>query len=157
MTTVQEIAEQMKQQGMSDRKIKKWLGAVRAYKEEQRTPRPNRAQDEPQGRHKAPSRKAIAEYWLDTTMPTSYSEFSDFQRKLAQQDCGEPSCWACGYYKPNADAGHIKHPSPYSCWDNAKWLEKCHIVPHMLGGSNDVSNFVLLCSRCHKEAPDNVQ
>jgi len=44
------------------------------------------------------------------------------------------------------------------CWrcGHESNLEKCHIVPKSLGGSDDVSNLVLLCNRCHKEAP-NVQ
>jgi hypothetical protein len=31
---------------------------------------------------------------------------------------------------------------------------KCHIVPRSLGGTNDPSNLVLLCGRCHREAPN---
>ncbi|EPW1408059.1 HNH endonuclease, partial [Salmonella enterica subsp. enterica serovar Javiana] len=33
-------------------------------------------------------------------------------------------------------------------------LERAHIIPHSLGGSNDVSNYILLCSKCHRESPD---
>ena len=42
-------------------------------------------------------------------------------------------CWRCG---------HKSH------------LERCHIVPHSLGGLDSPSNLVLLCYRCHKEAPN---
>jgi ribosomal protein L37E len=42
-------------------------------------------------------------------------------------------CWRCGYKSQ---------------------LERCHIVPDSLGGSNDPSNLVLLCRRCHREAPN---
>lgn len=33
-------------------------------------------------------------------------------------------------------------------------LERCHIVPHSLEGKDTPSNFVLLCRRCHREAPN---
>ena len=35
-----------------------------------------------------------------------------------------------------------------------KRLEKCHIVPHSLGGGNEPSNYYLLCCACHTESPD---
>jgi len=44
-------------------------------------------------------------------------------------------CWRCGY--------------------KAK-LQKCHIVPHALGGKNSIDNLVLLCHQCHREAPNIV-
>ena len=42
-------------------------------------------------------------------------------------------CWRCGY-RSN--------------------LERCHIVPDSLGGLDSPENFVLLCRRCHREAPN---
>jgi hypothetical protein len=42
-------------------------------------------------------------------------------------------CWRCGYKSR---------------------LQQCHIVPKSLGGQNDPSNLVLLCGRCHREAPN---
>lgn len=42
-------------------------------------------------------------------------------------------CWRCGYKSK---------------------LERCHIVPDALGGEDIPSNFVLLCGRCHREAPN---
>ena len=33
-------------------------------------------------------------------------------------------------------------------------LQKCHIIPDSLGGLDDPSNLVLLCNRCHREAPN---
>lgn len=42
-------------------------------------------------------------------------------------------CWRCGYKKP---------------------LERCHIIPDSLGGKDEASNLVLLCKRCHIEAPN---
>ncbi|EPM6851191.1 HNH endonuclease [Enterococcus hirae] len=42
-------------------------------------------------------------------------------------------CWRCGYEKK---------------------LERCHIVPHSLGGKDIPSNYVLLCKRCHIDNPN---
>jgi hypothetical protein len=42
-------------------------------------------------------------------------------------------CWRCGYKKT---------------------LERCHIVPHSLGGKDIPSNYVLLCKRCHIDNPN---
>ena len=42
-------------------------------------------------------------------------------------------CWRCGYKSA---------------------LQRCHIVPDSLGGQDAPSNFVLLCGRCHREAPN---
>jgi hypothetical protein len=42
------------------------------------------------------------------------------------------------------------------CWRCAhrRKLERCHIVPRALGGSEHPSNLVLLCAQCHGEAPN---
>lgn len=42
-------------------------------------------------------------------------------------------CWRCGYKKT---------------------LDRCHIIPDSLGGKDEPKNLVLLCRRCHKEAPN---
>lgn len=42
-------------------------------------------------------------------------------------------CWCCG------------------CKSNT---ERAHMMPESLGGDNDPANFVLLCTKCHEEAPD---
>lgn len=44
-------------------------------------------------------------------------------------------CWRCGYKSK---------------------LERCHIVPSSLHGPDTASNLVLLCSRCHREAPNSI-
>ncbi len=41
-------------------------------------------------------------------------------------------CWRCGYKSK---------------------LERCHITPEALGGADEPGNLVLLCHRCHREAP----
>jgi hypothetical protein len=42
-------------------------------------------------------------------------------------------CWRCGYEST---------------------LQRCHIVPASRGGTKEPSNLVLLCARCHREAPN---
>ena len=43
------------------------------------------------------------------------------------------------------------------CWrcGNKSNLQRCHIVPDSLGGLDHPSNLVLLCGRCHREAPNH--
>lgn len=42
------------------------------------------------------------------------------------------------------------------CWRCAykARLDRCHIIPKSMGGKDDPSNLVLLCKKCHKEAPN---
>ena len=42
------------------------------------------------------------------------------------------------------------------CWRCAqpRQLQRCHIVPRALRGSEEPSNLVLLCGQCHAEAPN---
>ncbi len=42
------------------------------------------------------------------------------------------------------------------CWRCAqeRLLQRCHIIPRALGGSEEPSNLVLLCGQCHAEAPN---
>jgi len=36
-------------------------------------------------------------------------------------------------------------------------VERCHLVPHALGGADSPANLVLLCGRCHRDAPDSLE
>lgn len=42
------------------------------------------------------------------------------------------------------------------CWicGNKRKLQRCHIIPDSLQGKDEASNLVLLCERCHREAPN---
>jgi HNH endonuclease len=45
------------------------------------------------------------------------------------------------------------------CWTcgRKKWkrnFDRCHIIPRSLGGLDSADNLVLLCPRCHKQAPN---
>ncbi|MSM41573.1 MAG: HNH endonuclease [Geobacter sp.] len=58
-----------------------------------------------------------------------------------QDECGlsvdwaeaHERCWRCGYKSK---------------------LERCHIIPDSMAGPDEPSNLVLLCHRCHREAPN---
>ena len=68
--------------------------------------------------------KEIADYWADNL-----------------DECGLSVDWA--------EATSL-------CWRCAhkRNLQRCHIVPRALGGSEEPSNLVLLCAQCHSEAPN---
>jgi hypothetical protein len=42
------------------------------------------------------------------------------------------------------------------CWrcGHLRGCQKCHIVPHSLGGSDEPSNIIPLCADCHDEMPN---
>jgi len=48
-------------------------------------------------------------------------------------DAEQKRCWCCGHKGK---------------------LQKCHIVPKSIGGSDNANNLVPLCSQCHDESPD---
>jgi hypothetical protein len=66
----------------------------------------------------------IVEYWETRVSETKLSV--DFNKAKVR-------CWRCGYKSK---------------------LQKCHIIPDSLGGKDTPSNLVLLCRRCHIEAPN---
>ena len=74
------------------------------------------------------------------TIKTTIKEAVDYWSRHVSE-CGlsvdwreaETHCWRCG------------------CEKN---LQRCHIIPHALGGRDEPANIVLLCSRCHAEGPN---
>jgi hypothetical protein len=54
-------------------------------------------------------------------------------------DEADKRCWACGILGKARESSH---------------LERCHIIPASLGGEDEPSNYVILCRKCHMEAPD---
>lgn len=71
---------------------------------------------------------------------TSIQEIIDYWIKF-EDECylnfdwseADSVCWRCGYTRK---------------------LQRCHIIPDSLGGMDEPSNLVLLCSECHQEAPN---
>jgi hypothetical protein len=71
-------------------------------------------------------------------------------------DWRQPGCWACGFHYGARYA--IKRPDSswheiLRCWDNIP-LQRCHIVPRSLGGTNEAANLFLMCRECHDLAPN---
>ncbi|WP_088893941.1 HNH endonuclease signature motif containing protein [Leptolyngbya ohadii] len=98
--------------------------------------------------------------YQDPTMPTKGEIFEYWKERLFDLgffiDWGEPTCWACGefwngrYDITNPNASHEKI---LKAWEKAP-LQRCHIVPRSLGGSNESSNLFLMCKECHDLAPN---
>jgi len=42
-------------------------------------------------------------------------------------------------------------------WERGVTLERAHVIPRSLGGSDEPENIVLLCYECHLAAPDTVE
>lgn len=71
-------------------------------------------------------------------------------------DWGEPGCWACRFHygtkydvkRSNADWSEILRG-----WDRIP-LQRCHVVPRSLGGTDDADNLFLMCRECHDLAPN---
>lgn len=86
----------------------------------------SRAENPSRSRKKAKhgSFAEIAEYWKDDKR---------FRRLGISPEKVADSCWRCG---------------------STRDLQHCHIIPAALGGPDEVSNFVILCSRCHSEGPN---
>src|SRR4051794_3859090 len=62
--------------------------------------------------------------------------------------------WASNAYKDNLSIDFSEaHERCWRCGYKSK-LEKCHIIPHSLGGLDVPENFVLLCRWCHSEGPN---
>lgn len=92
------------------------------------------------------------------TLPTRGTILEHWKTWLEEKGISflHPCCWACGrtwhtvpsLRKENPSGNEIKR-----LWD-IEQLERCHIIPKSLGGSNEASNLFLMCRQCHDRAPD---
>lgn len=81
------------------------------------------------------------EGWRMEKISATIGEIVDYWARV-EDECGlavdwaeaHELCWRCGYKTK---------------------LERCHIVPASLGGAATPDNLVLLCRRCHREAPNH--
>lgn len=92
-----------------------------------------------------PSKAEIFEYWKTS-------------KEYIIIDWYEPSCWACGEWwggiydidlEKEGTGAHVRK----KIWNRVP-LQRCHIVPKSLGGTNDLSNLFLMCKDCHDLAPN---
>lgn len=86
-------------------------------------------------RKPAPSHRIILNSWFNRKGAEVMLGWECFDN-IAECTNGHWNCWACGIPKKE------------------KSLEKCHIIPHALGGGNDPLNYFLMCGDCHAESPD---
>lgn len=70
------------------------------------------------------TKEEIVNYWV------KHIDESDLSVDFREAD---KRCWRCGCKRK---------------------LQRCHIVPDSLGGKDEPSNLVLLCSRCHLDNPN---
>jgi hypothetical protein len=71
-------------------------------------------------------------------------------------DWGEPGCWACGFHygdKYDIRSSNAAWDVIFRCWDRMP-LQRCHIIPRSLGGSDTPDNLFLMCRECHDHAPN---
>ena len=109
-----------------------------------------------------PSRKSvIVKHYYENWVYDDTLKKSVFRTKIKPAffvDIGEPACFRCGYY----DYGFEEHDyiegktkiSPYVIWNKARFLQRCHIIPSVLGGGSESDNIVLLCKPCHRSNPN---
>lgn len=94
------------------------------------------------------------------TLPSKAEIFSHWHEKLydvgAWIDWGEPSCWDCGFHygsKYDIKSADASWEQILAGWDRMP-LQRCHIVPRSLGGTDEPSNLFLMCRECHDLAPN---
>lgn len=108
----------------------------------------------------------IFDYWKDkciTYKGTIEIEGNyDYSKSIeVVKDWGEPNCWLCGkiinlddypFYYEDLENGKLTKIWNYGKVRNI--LNRCHIVPKALGGSDTADNLFLLCQDCHAKSPD---
>lgn len=95
-----------------------------------------------------------------TDLPSKSEIFSYWKNRLEKLgffvDWGEPGCWACGFHydaKYDIRDPNARWAKVLACWERVP-LQRCHIVPRSLGGSNKASNLFLMCRECHDLQPN---
>lgn len=83
---------------------------------------------------KMPTSRDIYRHWGITLVKLNKFD-SLFEVEDGIADGEDGICWGCGY-----------------CGRGS--LERAHILPRMLGGSDDVANLHMLCAVCHKISED---
>lgn len=114
--------------------------------------------------HVITSHYKIFDYWK-TKYITEDGAITDDENEAecaVVDDWGEPTCWACG--KPVKKIDKDLHYAEWvnaddfkSIWDHKTTkhdLNRCHIIPAMLGGADVPENLFLMCEECHYKSPD---
>lgn len=92
----------------------------------------------------------IYQYWVTVGQARLKELLGEVPSQLLYLDTEYPECFACG--RP---ARTVKNPRDIrDYWNKSKYLEKCHIIPDCLGGSNTVDNLVMMCRECNMSNPE---
>jgi hypothetical protein len=83
---------------------------------------------------------AIAQHWASVPNGDVFAPRLDLEN---------PCCFACGWFSERWKSGC----GTRKAWERAR-LERAHIIPAGLGGSDGPGNIILLCTPCHEESPD---
>lgn len=108
---------------------------------------------------------AIFDYWKDKVILSNGEVVMGKNRpekdyEWVVSDNIEPSCWGCGLpaiselERTKQRVGTEDLPRIWNDKNVRHELERCHIVPHALGGADTPDNHFLLCGKCHCESPD---
>jgi hypothetical protein len=92
----------------------------------------------------------IYEYWTTVGHARLKELLGEVPSQLLYLDTEYPECFACG--KPGSTVKNPRNVRDY--WNKSKRLEKCHIIPACLGGSNTVENLVMMCRDCNMSNPE---
>lgn len=95
-----------------------------------------------------PSKAQIVRYWIQ------WEKDHGTVPPWGDWDWGEPACMACGWWREGWGNAQGRRSDSPSLWRDVE-LERCHVVPRYMGGSDDVSNLVIMCSRCHASHLDS--
>lgn len=115
-------------------------------------------------RSSPPEYSKIAEYWHDKYITKEIKVCDQYEKDAIPVilDWKEPACWGCGIFNDQlyVDPSYSELSKMNNNWEvwnlpSAKLCyQRAHIIPHSGGGSNELSNYFLLCRQCHQESPD---
>ncbi len=87
--------------------------------------------------------KILATWWGPLDIEDRKDRLAGFTHEKLRLPCDTDRCWACGCLENYEEM-----------YPGVGKIERCHIVPKSMGGSNDPFNLFLMCSRCHRRSPD---
>ncbi len=93
--------------------------------------------------------KILAAWWGKLGNPNRKDRLAEKTNGKLRLDSQTDRCWCCRalenwWLTPDNEIDQSRNTR----------IERCHIVPHSLGGKDNPLNFVLLCVDCHRKSPD---
>ena len=100
-----------------------------------------------------PSKADIAAFWCSEVSLAECRDRTGWFIDADDSGDGQiPCCFACGWSNAGPMLSDIPKTGKHMNWNNAR-LDRAHILAVSDGGSNAVTNILLLCPTCHKDAP----